>query len=277
VNAGEPTHNEIVVIRYGTRESRRSEVFLNHWASGEADGPLRMDYYFWLIRTPSGPILIDCGFGSRAGAARGRTLLVDPVAAAAALGAGPETAPRIIVTHEHYDHIGNLDRFPHSRIHVARAELEFWRRPVARRPLFAMVSESDELSGLDRADAEGRVITFEDETSPSPGVRVLRVGGHTAGQSIVLVDTVGGTVLLSSDAVHYVEELENDRPFVHLDSLPGMYAALDRVRELLASGQAVRLVPGHDPGVFDDPAWQPVPELPMYARRLVLPPRKGSE
>lgn len=134
-----------------------------------------------------------------------------------------------------------------------------------------MVSEPEELSALDWAEAEGRVLAFEDETSPAPGVRVLRVGGHTPGQSIVLVETAGGTVLLSSDAVHYVEELETDRPFVHLDSLPDMYAALERVRETLASGQAVRLVPGHDPGVFDDPAWQPVAELPQHARRLVLP------
>jgi glyoxylase-like metal-dependent hydrolase (beta-lactamase superfamily II) len=114
------------------------------------------------------------------------------------------------------------------------------------------------------------VTTFDRETTVAPGVRVVRVGGHTAGQAIVLVDTAEGTVLLSSDAVHYVEELDRDRPFVHVDSVPDMYEALDRVRRLLASGEAVRLVPGHDPGVFDDPAWQPVAELPEHARRLVL-------
>jgi len=272
VSSVDAAGNEIIAIRYGTRETRRSEVFLNHWATGEPDGPIRMDYYFWIIRAPTGPILVDCGLSAPGGAVRGRSLLVDPVAAAAAFGAGPDAAPDVIVTHEHYDHIGNLERFARSRIHLARAELEFWRRPVAHRPLFAMVGDGGELGALDAADAEGRVVTFDEETTVAPGVRVIRVGGHTAGQAMVLVETAGGPGLLSSDAVHYSEELDRDRPFVHVDSAADMYVAFDRVRGMLDRGEAVRLVPGHDPGVFDDPAWQPAPELPEHARRLVLPP-----
>ena len=66
--------------------------------------------------------------------------------------------------------------------------------------------------------------------------------------------TAGGPVILASDAVHYYEELERDRPFSIVASLADMYAAFDQIRELAAGA---RVVAGHDPLVaerFGDPA-----------------------
>ena len=85
----------------------------------------------------------------------------------------------------------------------------------------------------------------------APGVRMVRVGGHTPGQSIVLVDTADGTVALASDAVHYYEEYEDDYPFAFVADLPGMYAGFDLLRELERNGQIQHIVPGHDPATLD--------------------------
>src|SRR5262249_58449242 len=60
---------------------------------------------------------------------------------------------------------------------------------------------------------------------------LMQVGGHTAGQAIVTVATAAGPVVLASDAVHYYEELERDRPFSTVASLADMYAAFDQIRE----------------------------------------------
>ena len=56
--------------------------------------------------------------------------------------------------------------------------------------------------------------------------------------------------MLASDAAHFYANLEQDRPFAIVHSLPGMYAAFDRVRAL-AGGDDERIVPGHDPLVFE--------------------------
>ena len=69
---------------------------------------------------------------------------------------------------------------------------------------------------------------------------------------------VGGPVILASDAVHYYEELERDRPFSIVASLADMYAAFDQIRELASGG--ARVVAGHDPLVaerFGHPADPP--------------------
>src|SRR5262249_61206556 len=61
--------------------------------------------------------------------------------------------------------------------------------------------------------------------------------------------TAAGPVVLASDAVHYYEELERDRPFSTVASLPDMYAAFDQIRELAQDG--ARVVAGHDPLVAE--------------------------
>lgn len=75
---------------------------------------------------------------------------------------------------------------------------------------------------------------------------VTRLGGHTPGQLMVQVNSVVGEVVLASDAAHYYEELEYDRPFNLFTSLPDMYRAYDIVRDLATRPQT-RVIAGHDP------------------------------
>jgi glyoxylase-like metal-dependent hydrolase (beta-lactamase superfamily II) len=181
---------------------------------------------------------------------RNRTFLIDPAAAFAALGVDPGTAPQVIVTHAHYDHIGNLDLFPESEIIIARAELDFWLSSFASRTQFKHSIETEELEYLQRAAEEGRVTTFDDDCQVAPGIRVARVGGHTPGQSIVTVDTSEGQVVLASDAIHYYEEYEQDLPFMFVNDVREMYAGFDAIRQLMDT-TASHLVTGHDPSTLD--------------------------
>jgi metallo-beta-lactamase superfamily protein len=116
--------HEVLIVRYGARTTTRGDVFLNYHAYGEPDGPIEMDYFFWVIRGDAGPVVVDTGFSRDAGRARGRTMLIDPRDALADLGIERADAPPVIITHAHYDHIGNLSHFNESRVVVARAEAD---------------------------------------------------------------------------------------------------------------------------------------------------------
>ena len=241
---------EVVIVRYGTRRTTRSDVYLNYPVYGAPDGPIGMDYFFWLIRNGSRTVVVDTGFSRAGGAARGRTLLVDPPEAFAALGVSPADAPTVVVTHAHYDHIGNLGYFDRSPIVIAGAELDFWSGPYGSRAQFHHSVEDAELAALYEAVAEGRTVTFGDRHTIADGIEVVRVGGHTPGQSVVLVRTGDGPVLLASDAVHYYEEYDRDMPFVSVANLVDMYAGFDAIKAMVADGRVRHLVSGHDPATL---------------------------
>ena len=96
----------------------------------------------------------------------------------------------------------------------------------------------------------GRLTLTGQARAVAPGIELIQVGGHTPGQAIVTVATAAGPVLLASDAVHYYEELERDRPFAIVANLPDMYAAFDQISEL-ARTPGTRVVAGHDPLVAE--------------------------
>jgi glyoxylase-like metal-dependent hydrolase (beta-lactamase superfamily II) len=240
---------EVLAIRYGTRRTTAAEVFLNYHGYGEPDRALGMDYYFWAARNASRTVLVDAGFSPAGGAARGRTLLADTTASLRAARIDPAAVSLVIATHAHYDHIGGLPALASAEIVMTAQEFGFWTSPMAARQAFAHSAERTEIAYLRELRARRRLRLLPAGTHQvAPGIDVIQVGGHTPGQAIVVVGTAAGRVLLTSDAVHYYEEIERDRPFSIVAELPAMYAAFDTIRELAADGRT-RVVAGHDPDV----------------------------
>lgn len=244
------TSYRVVAVRYGTRETTKSETYYRYSAYGEPDVPLRMDYFFWILEGRDRTLVIDTGFEPDVGVRRGRTCLCPPAEALARLGVDPAQVSQVILTHLHYDHIGNVNLFPRSEIVLAQRELEFWTGPYATRFQIAEPVERSEIAGVEQADREGRVTLVADEQAVAPGVTAIRVGGHTPGQLVVVVATEGGQAVIASDALHYYEELERDRPFVIFTDLSDAYRAFDTLGDLTAD-PASALVAGHDPRVIE--------------------------
>lgn len=240
--------NEVWAVRYGTRVTTRTEAYLNWHVYGEPDEWFRMDYFFWIVRGDGRTTVVDCGFDPEVGRRRGREVLVDPVDALAALGIDAATVDRLVVSHAHYDHIGNLHRFPAAEIVVTARELAFWTGPHAGRVQFAHSTEKNEIAALARAHEEGRVTTFTGYCELGEGFGLVEVGGHTPGQLIARVTVEGGEVVLAADALHFYDELTRDRPFFVVADLEAMYAGFDTLREITDRPGRV-LVAGHDADV----------------------------
>jgi glyoxylase-like metal-dependent hydrolase (beta-lactamase superfamily II) len=239
------TDHRVIAVRYAERETRLSEVYYGWHVYGEPDEPIPMTYYFWIIQPPSGPpIMVDTGFDPAFAAGLGRSALCPPAEALARLGVDPAAVEQVVVTHLHYDHIGNLEQFVNARFVVARKELDFWTTSVALRRHFAHHTHPEAVEWLADAAQRGRVVLVDDEVAIAPGIVGTIVGGHSPGQMVVSVDTANGGVLLASDAAHYYDEVAKDRPFAVVAELAEVYTAFDTLRALTAGGRD--FVPAHD-------------------------------
>src|ERR1700731_4722620 len=113
---------ELFAIRYATRDAQRAA----HFIGGDPhDGPMPMDYFVWVAKGGGKTFVIDTGFKAEVSQKRARTFLRDPVAGLSALGIDADAVEDVILTHLHYDHVGNFDRFPKARFHLQERELAY--------------------------------------------------------------------------------------------------------------------------------------------------------
>ncbi len=239
---------EVLAVRYGLMRTTRSENFYRYGVYGEPDAPMPMDYFLWLLRGEDETILVDTGYHPAAAAARhGRICLIPPMDALSRLGVDPAAVSRIVVTHFHFDHIGNVRSFPNARITLQQAEFDYWLGPHGTRPAMAASVEAAEIEYLRRAAEQGLVDTLSGDAELNPHLRVMLVGGHCPGQQIVIV-AGERPVVLASDALHFYEEMDRYMPFEVFSDLPEMYRTYDLLRRLRDDSAVI--IAGHDPLVM---------------------------
>ncbi len=241
----ETVNFEVYALKYATRDAQSSEHFYGHDIH---DYPMPMDYFVWAVVADEYRIVVDAGFTAEVAARRGREHLRCPAESLQQLGIHCARVSCVILTHLHYDHVGNLEKFPAATFVVQDEEMAFWTGRYAGREHFRNIVEVQDIVHLVRENFNGRVRFVDGSNEVVPGITVHRVGGHAAGLQVVRVHTAKGNVVLASDASHFYANIEEDRPFSVITDLRQMYEAFDVVRALADSPE--HIVPGHDPEVM---------------------------
>lgn len=235
----------IYAVRYAHRRCTTSECFYGDYHAS----PMTMDYFVWALTNGAETVVVDLGFTEAVGTRRGRQFLRCPGRSLAEIGIDCSAVRHVILTHFHYDHVGNYALFPHATFYVQDAEMEFYTGRHASPEAFRKSIEVDDVCALVRLNYEGRLAFVDGSREIVPGIAVHHVGGHTAGMQIVTVDHARGQAVVASDACHYYRNFVERIPFNIMHDLPSMYAAFTRVRELASSEDLV--LPGHDPLVLE--------------------------
>jgi glyoxylase-like metal-dependent hydrolase (beta-lactamase superfamily II) len=257
----------VYAVRYATRDGQRAD----HFIGGDPhNAPMPMDYFVWAIVGDGKAFVVDTGFTEEVSQRRGgRTYLRCPVQALEKLGVAAASVQDVILTHLHYDHAGNFDRFPAARFHLQESELNYATGRYMQYPRLAHSFEVEDVCGLVRLNYQRRVLFHNGEGNVAPGITVHHAGGHSAGLQCVRVHTKRGWVVLASDVSHFYENFEQERPFTTAFHVGEMLAGFDLIRSLATS--PAHIVPGHDPEVMRRyPAVSP--ELDGVAVRLDEPP-----
>jgi glyoxylase-like metal-dependent hydrolase (beta-lactamase superfamily II) len=207
-----------------------------------------IDYFVWAAVSPEHTVIVDSGFTAEVAAKRGRNHLRCPTEGLRELGIDCARVPCVILTHLHYDHVGNLEKFPAAAFVLQEEEMAFWTGRYASREHFQSTVEVEDVIDLVRKNFEGRLHFVNGNEEILPGIEVHKAGGHSAGLQVVTVKTDRGYVVLASDATHFYANIEQDRPFSIVADLARMYGAFDLVRSL--AGSQAHIIPGHDPLVM---------------------------
>ena len=253
----------VYVVDYARRAGHRGEHLLG-WDERSAE-PHDTAYYAWLALSADRTVLIDCGIRADAPLPVTGWQFIEPVGDLIA-GAGMDVGviDTVVLTHLHYDHAGGLCTFSDADVVIQGTEVEYWTGPDARRNAReAWLIEPDALDHLSERRARGTVRVLDGDHEVAPGLSVHLVGGHTAGLQLVRVNTAQFPVVIASDACHFYENLETDRPAPIVHHLPAVFSAFDRIRELAGGGI---VLPGHDPAVVERHRRDPGPASPGLIR-----------
>lgn len=240
-----PPEYEVYAVKYARRDGMRQGNFL---FKDPHDGPGPLDYFVWAIVGGGRTIVVDLGFDAVEAQRRGRQLLRCPSEGLRMIGIEAERVEDVIVTHMHYDHCGNLSKFPKARLHLQEREMRYATGRHMAEALLREAYSVESVTDLVRALYEDRVGFVEGTTELAPGVSLHHVGGHTDGLQVVRVWTRRGWVVLASDAAHLYENKERINPFPIVFSVGDMLDGFRTLDALAASPRHV--VPGHDPLVM---------------------------
>lgn len=172
-------------------------------------------------------------------------------------GVKPEEIDMVILTHLHWDHVGDVLLFPNAEFVVSEKELHFALNPVpahyvayealqiGMEPLYLKVME--------------RLRTVEMKHKKLlDGISVIPTPGHSPGSISVIVETAGGPYVIAGDAVPNYKNLEGDSEerMPHLmsgvyTSMIEMWKSFELIDEVV-KGDYTKVIPGHDPLVFEN-------------------------
>ena len=143
-----------------------------------------------------------------------------------ALGYKPEQVTKILLTHRHADHSGELKSFPNAKIYVNEEE-----------------TGAEELKGLNNIIpvkfTDGAYYNFPESQKIADGVFLIKAKGHTNGNSIIIAEDGGLFYMLHGDITYVDEALYQNKLSVVFDDLAAARETLDRVREFIKNHPTV--------------------------------------
>ncbi|MBQ8464624.1 MAG: rubredoxin [Alphaproteobacteria bacterium] len=148
--------------------------------------------------------------------------------ALAELGYKPENISKILITHKHADHTGELKSFPNAQIFVNEDECT-----------------ASELNGLPNIIpvkfTDGAYHNFPESKKIADGIYYIKAEGHTKGNSIVIAENDGLYYMIHGDVTYTDEALYANKLSVVFEDLQAARETLNRIREFISKNPTVYL------------------------------------
>ncbi len=215
---------------------------------------LRSSLQNFVIDTGDEVILVDTGFPAEETFPVTEKSVItfgdkvnDYVDALKVAGYEPAQVSKILITHKHPDHTGELRAFPNAKIYISRIEAD------------DMKLTSDNVVRVDFTD--GAYKNFDACQKIADGVYYIFAPGHTKGNSIVIVESGDKFFMIHGDVTYTDEALLENKLSVVFEDLPAARDTLKRVRAFIKENKTVYLST-HTPLGYENLDAQKIMELP---------------
>ncbi len=166
---------KLVALKYGESTLPCDQLY----RGGDPNVVEPISFTVYLLTHGKRRILIDAGCEDMPGFRMEH--FCSPVEILVRYGLAAEEITDVVITHAHHDHIAAIGRFPKARVWIQEHELERGQRYLP--------------DGM-------RVRSFVRSAKIADGVRVKRVGGHTAGSSVVEITVGERCYVVTGDACY---------------------------------------------------------------------------
>lgn len=241
-----PEPFEIFAIRYAHLGNRHAGE--NFILADPHEFASDLDYFVWVLKRGDETWLVDTGFAQEAADRRKRNLLRNTADALPLIGLDAARIGDVILTHLHYDHAGNLDRFPNARFHLQDRDMSYATGRCMCHGTLRAPFDLPDILAMVRHVFTDKAVFHDGDDELAPGLTLHRVGGHSAGLQIVRVWTKRGWVVVASDASHLYANFQQRRPFPVVYNIAEMLEGYNTLYRLADSPD--HIVPGHDPLVM---------------------------
>lgn len=207
-------------------------------ADGSPDVRYPSSLQNYLIDTGDEVILVDTGLSSETKYAprneKAQIYLGQPtqnyIDGFKALGYKPEQVTKILVTHKHPDHTGELRAFPNAKIYIGPEDADAKELAPANQENIIRCEYTD-----------GAYKNFPQSQKIAEGVYFIKAKGHTNGNSIIIAEKDGLFYMIQGDVTYTDAALKANKLSVIFDDLAAARETLDRVREFIRNNPTVYL------------------------------------
>ena len=241
--------DKALTVRVEDVASATSPAFVG--VAGDNFTPTNMDFFAYQLVFPQSSMLIDTGLTHAQADAGGMSMTRFDDGAEARVVSAMHKANLIVVTHEHFDHIGSLaaDAQLAKLLSVARLTKEQLQDPKKMAP--AKIAPE--------VLAHYTPLQYDRYYAIAPGVVLIKAPGHTPGSQMVYVHAnTGQEYLFTGDVAWHRRNITLERERARLvtwlflgEDRDAVLAQLTELHRLTVDEPQLRIVPGHDKQVVE--------------------------
>lgn len=221
---------KLYAIKYGDSLYHSKHIYYKD----DFKKPLPFSWMFYLIKYKGKTILVDTGFGEESLARKYNINYKNPLEILEEFGVKPLEITDVIITHSHFDHIGNADKFENAKIYIQKDELDKFKRTSKNKKLVDFFKNGK------------NIIAFGDFYTLYGLFKIEKIGGHTIGSSIVSFNRKNKKYVLTGDECYLLDNCDG-KPI-------GTYYDIKKNKNFIENLKRVAdkiILTFHDPLIFN--------------------------